>query len=412
MIGWETRFCGPRRILGVALVLLPVVFGGCDRAPSRESTEAANPLYVDPATRDFSENPRLLERILESPHGYFRFINIPFSREVCSRFGGAVEGTPLFNLHGDAHLEQYAVTDLGRGLTDFDDSSTGPAVVDLLRFGVSLDLACRAERCESSDAVYDEFLEGYREALADPTVETPEPEVASRLREDFKFDRQAYFDWVESVMEPVPEEEQRELEKALEPYIGAMLEEDPSLGDRFFEISRLGYLKMGIGSALDLKYLVRIRGATDAPLDDRVLEIKQVRELSGIECISIARGLDPFRILLGQSRIAYQPYGLLGYARFRDHTFWVHAWVQNYKEVEIGESFASPAELAEVAHDIGIQLGRGHPNQIGAPLDLQLRREQMRLLDRDEERIKQARRDLADLAVAAWERFRKEVESS
>ena len=39
-------------------------------------------------------------------------------------------GVPLFNLHGDAHLEQYAITDLGRGLTDFDDSSRGPAIVE------------------------------------------------------------------------------------------------------------------------------------------------------------------------------------------------------------------------------------------------------------------------------------------
>src|SRR3990172_1284671 len=86
---------------------------------------AINPLYVDPATRDFSNNPELLERIKGSPHGYFRFINIEFSKEICRRFQNRLPGTPSFNLHGDAHIEQYAITDLGRGLTDFDDSSTG-----------------------------------------------------------------------------------------------------------------------------------------------------------------------------------------------------------------------------------------------------------------------------------------------
>ncbi len=386
-------------VLGLALL------GGCGGGDAPEATP--NPLYVDPASRDFSRNAPLLERILASPHGYFRFINIPFSREVCRRFGGSVEGTPLFNLHGDAHLEQYAVTDLGRGLTDFDDSSTGPAVVDLLRFGVSLELACRQQGCaEQVERIYDEFLRGYAAALDEPETEAPEPSVAARLRQGFSFDREAYFEWIASVMEPMPEAEQAELEAAMGPYVEAMLLEEPQLGPRYFEVVDSGYLRMGIGSALDLKYLVRIRGASDEPLDDRVLEVKQVRELGEIDCIAVSRGSDPFRILVGQSRIAYRPYGLLGYLRMRGHTFWIHAWVENYRELEIGDDLVSADELAEVAYDVGVQLGRGHPNQIGAPLDLQLRREQMRLLERDRELIRRQRRELAGLVVDAWQRFR------
>lgn len=367
-----------------------------------------NPLYVDPATRDFSDNPALLERILDSPHGYFRFINIPFSREVCRRFGGSLEGTPPFNLHGDAHMEQYAVTDLGRGLTDFDDSSKGPAVVDLLRFGVSLELACRERGCEEDvDRIWEEFLRGYAAALDDPTIEAPEPAVVSRLRADFTFDREAYFEWIASIMEPMPQAEKEELAEAMGPYVEAMLAQDPELGPDYFELVDMGYLRSGIGSALDLKYLVRVRGASDEPLDDRVLEVKQVRELGSIDCIAVSRGPDPFRILVGQARIAYKPYGLLGYLRMRDLTFWIHAWVENYRELDVdGDELRSADELAEVAFDVGVQLGRGHPNQIGAPLDLQLRREQMRLLRRDRELMRRSRREIADLVVEAWNRFR------
>jgi hypothetical protein len=191
-----------------------------------------------------------------------------------------------------------------------------------------------------------------------------------------------------------------------------MRSQDEGLGPRFFDTVAVGYLRMGIGSALDLKYLVRIRGASDDPLDDRVLEVKQVRELGEIDCIAVSRGSDPFRILVGQSRIAYRPYGLLGYLRMRDHTFWIHAWVANYKELGIGGDFASADELAEVAYDVGVQLGRGHPNQIGAPLDLQLRREQMRLLARDRELIVRERHELAELVVAAWERFRAQAQAA
>ena len=52
------------------------------------------------------------------------------------------------------------------------------------------------------------------------------------------------------------------------------------------------HIGSGEGEPLDLKYLVRVRGASDGPLDDRVLEVKQVRELGAIDCISVSRGSD------------------------------------------------------------------------------------------------------------------------
>ena len=89
-----------------------------------------------------------------------------------------------------------------------------------------------------------------------------------------------------------------------------------------------------------------------------------------------------------------------------DLTFWVHAWVDNYAEVAIDQTFQSPEELAEVAYDIGVQLGRGHPNQIGAPLDLQFRLEQIRLLDLHQTELKMECRRFADRVTTAWNRFR------
>ncbi len=395
-----------------ALLSILVLAAACSAPePVEEATPtpaaAVNPLYVDLASRDFSDNPQLLERILSTPHGYFRFINVAFSREVCRRFGSDLVGTPSFNLHGDAHVEQYATTDLGRGLTDFDDSSTGPAIVDLARFGVSLYLATeQAGLGGDSDAIFDRFLAGYRAALDDPEVEVPEPRLAARKRETFKYDREAYFRFIDSLMEPVPEDEARGLEASLGPYVEVMLEESPELPADFFRVEGLGYLRQGIGSALDIKYLARVRGATPAPLDDVVLEIKQVRDLTAIDCISVAAGPDPFRVLIGQARIATEPYKYLGYARYRGHTFWVHAWVENFSEIDVEDDLSDPEEVMEVAYDVGVQLGRGHVKAIAQPLDLQLRREQLRLIDRDAEKIKAACRELAGLSADAWEQFK------
>ncbi len=369
-----------------------------------------NPLLVAADTLDFSDNPALLHRITSAPHGYFRFINIPFSKEVCRRFTDLLSGTPSFNLHGDAHIEQYAMTDLGRGLTDFDDSSTGPAVIDLMRFGVSLHLTCKANGwAEQAGELYDTFISGYRVALNDKSAEAPLPSLVKRIKTKFKFDRVKYFQWIESIMQPMTEEEKADLRAAMAPYFDMMIYEKPELPEEFFKIKELGSLSLGIGSARDIKFLVRIEAKTSSPLDDLVLEVKQVRDLSAIDCITIAQKNDPFRVMVGQARIAYEPYRFLGYAHLNDMSFWVHSWVDNYKEIDMAESFQSVAELEEIAFDVGVQLGRGHINQIAAPLDVQLRREQIRLLNRYEDHIREGCYELAELTMAAWNSFREEA---
>ena len=62
-----------RGLLILGALMLPLSASGEETQPAE-----TNPLYIAPAERDFSENPSLLERILSGPHGYYRFINIPF----------------------------------------------------------------------------------------------------------------------------------------------------------------------------------------------------------------------------------------------------------------------------------------------------------------------------------------------
>ena len=85
--------------------------------------------------------------------------------------------------------------------------------------------------------------------------------------------------------------------------------------------------------------------------------------------------------------------------------FWVHSWVDNYSEVAIGKTFQSHNELGEVAYDIGVQLGRGHVKYIADPFDLQLRREQLQLINQYEDEIKKEREELTKLTMVAWKKF-------
>ncbi|HEX9654611.1 MAG TPA: DUF2252 family protein [bacterium] len=392
-----------RHLLIFSILTIGLAFFACKNSAKTEQTNA---LYTDPTKQNFSSNPDLRDRIRSGPHGYFRFINKQFAGEVCRRFEAIIADNPSVNLHGDAHIEQYAVTDLGRGLTDYDDSASGPGIIDLVRFGVSLRLACHEQGwAEKADDLSAQFLRGYREALEHPETEAPEPEVVKRIRSEFTFDRESYLSWVDSVMQPVSAEERTALWEAILPYVGDMSAENPDLNANYFDVKKIGYLRMGIGSALDIKYLFRVEGPSNLATDDVILECKQVRDLSGIPCITSGKSNDPFRVLIGQARIAYEPFHHLGYFTFRGITLWVHSWVDNYKEVKIGQTFRSIDEMAEVAYDVGVQLGRGHVKHIGDPLELQIRRKQLEIIRTHETDITQACRELEALTIAAWQEF-------
>ena len=85
--------------------------------------------------------PEVRARLAGNPIAFFRFVNRAWTHAVCDAFAGEASDLPTARLHGDAHLEQYAVTATARGLDDFDDSARGPAVVDVVRFLGSLELA-------------------------------------------------------------------------------------------------------------------------------------------------------------------------------------------------------------------------------------------------------------------------------
>src|SRR5262249_53779373 len=158
-------------------------------SPTDRAPDVANDLLIPVNAGDFDTNPRLLARLRASPHGYFRFINLRFAQRVCGVFHDRLGELPPVNLHGDTHLEQYAVTEFGRGLTDFDDSTSGPAVIDLLRFATSIQLACGQRNWHAdAPAVLRQFLAGYRATLADPDTSVEAPAWAEETRRGFVAD--------------------------------------------------------------------------------------------------------------------------------------------------------------------------------------------------------------------------------
>lgn len=379
----------------LSLVLTASLAVGCAaRPPIVRPTEAG--LRVDPKVIQ-AGSPALVTRLARSPHGYFRFINREFAHLVCQRFANA--RLPQVTLHGDAHVEQYAITELGRGLTDFDDGTRGPMVIDLARLGVSLELAARTRGWPGRGLrAFERCLTGYRAALEQPGLVAPVPALATRLAEGFTDDRVKALERSEALvaraLEITPD-----FAAALADYSRGVRLAEPDLAPGFFQAKSLGELRLGIGSALDRKYLVRTEGPTSASADDVLLEIKEVRDLSVASCLQNGHGAG--RVLTSHSVIPYAPFLYPGGLEWRDQDYWVHAWTLNYRELVV-EELRSADEMDEVAYEVGAQLGRGHV----LPTPHEFEREGLlAALAVHEPELKRAVVDLADATEASWRRF-------
>lgn len=387
-------------MVGASLLALSQA-GPAACAEAARSVDAA-PLLVPADAPELAANPALLGRLAASPHAYFRGIGHRFTGVLCERFAQETASLPTVTLHGDAHIEQYAVTDRGRGLTDFDDSTSGSALIDLARFATSLELVRRERRFPQDGGAIAAFLRGYARALDDPDSVAPEPAQTRELRRSFAGDRRTALGRAESLMTPLPTEQAPPpeiLRRASE-----LLATAARRSESFFRIKKLGSLKMGIGSAADERYLLRIEGPSSREEDDVMLELKEVRRLPDLPCLHGEPS--GTRIVVAQATLAYQAFSYVGTLALESATgprhYWFHAWPDNYAELRVA-SLASPQALQEVAFDVGVQLGRGHARHKSRAESRRLR-----------ERIKAALPglDLAAISAAlaeaseeAWRRF-------
>jgi hypothetical protein len=374
-------------------------------------------LLVPQDAPELLRQPALRAKLEGRPYAYFRFINTRFMTLLCERFSALVAAQPTVTLHGDAHLEQYAVTDGGRGLTDFDDATSGPALLDLARFATSIRLALRERSWPEAEALVSTFLEGYARALREPKTEAPEPALARRLKGGFERDRLACLARAEAYMRDLPEDSAPKAAVLRE--AARQLAQAADKPVSFFTVKRVGALTLGIGSAADEKYLFRIEGPSPAAADDVILEIKEVRTLPTLGCIKSEQG--PTRIVVGQSHLAYEPFQYVGALTLsvpedpaqagagprhvpESRFFWFHAWPDNYAELDIRTTPESPAELREVVYDVGVQLGRGHAKGVTGGEAGRLRRTLIAALQGSQIQALSAR--LADATEAAWRQFR------
>ena len=140
-------------------------------------------------------------------------------------------------------------------------------------------------------------------------------------------------------------------------------------------------------------------------------------DLHGISCVLLRKPI-PMRPIVMQARLAYKPYRYTGFIIIprskgsrKEKTFWFHEWYDNYHELSIRTSFQTPKDLREIAADVGVQLGLGHPRTISDSDSSGLRSRLVSTLEELREEIEQTISDFTRQTVTAWQQFRREATS-
>jgi len=362
-------------------------------------------LRADPAALATAP-PALVTQLRADPFTYFRFVNRAWLDRVCEAFAG-VPGVPDVRLHGDAHIEQFAVTKDAWGLDDFDDSARGPAVVDIVRFMGSIELAIRQRGwTRDREALWQDFLDGYRRGVSDPTFRSPQPGIVKRLRAKAPATRAAYLAWGDAQMQRMDDETAKAVVAGMEAFARLMRRERPDLPSGYFSVVRAGWLRIGVGSAAARKVLVRVQGPTASSDDDVLVEVKEAANLDGIACLDRATGPPAIRVIDGLRQLgrlkhdvlAVGPTLLIPGAADRPPTsleWWVSSWEPSYQELHLSD-IRSPGELAAVALDAGAQLGAGGPQNTAARSSVRLS------LDVLEARLRSETTTVVEELLAGW----------
>jgi len=358
-----------------------------------------------------SAPPELVARLRADPFVYFRFVNREWAARVCEAFADVSE-LPIVQLHGDAHVEQFAVTKDAWGLNDFDDSARGPEYIDIVRFLGSIDLAVRQRGwTHDRDALWDRFYAGYRTGILNPNERPPQPDIVRMLRSKGLMSRAAFLAWGERQMKPMDAAASRMLVTGMEALERLVRAERPDIPAGYFAVKRAGWLRIGVGSSKVRKVLIRIQGRTADAADDELLEAKETTNLAGVSCLAGPTTPPALRVIDGTRQLSRVKHDILaigptmvlpaGHGR-GEHwlDWWVATWEPSYREVSVSE-LRSVTDLGDIAYDAGVQLGGGVPGELA------MRTQALSSLISLKDRIRKETSIIVDEMLADWKDLRK-----
>jgi hypothetical protein len=194
-----------------------------------------------------------------------------------------------------------------------------------------------------------------------------------------------------------------------------VLRERSDLTPEYFRVIRAGSVKSGVGSAVSPKIMIRVRGPSDDPADDELLESKKIGDLSGLHCIKTPTVQPTLRIIDGSRQLGRLKHNIMVAGpeliipevmatgeRLQD--WWIRSLDPSYRQVRLTE-LQSVGDLAAISYDAGVQLGAGRLQDQTVLLSGYDRKQILGATANLEKRYRQEASKLVDDLLRGWREF-------
>lgn len=267
----------------------------------------------------------------------------------------AIDKTPKLLLHGNPHLDNYAVTSHGAGMIDFDRSKVGPYSWDIVRFFSSLII--KSERVDLHADVIESLHEAYLRALYGLSSSFGVPSFL--LDEVNKMPRVTYQQylktgkWFERIKDNM-------LNPHSDEVLGLLFRHFESRNEsslfKKYEIEKVGKSEGSMGI---MHYIYALKD-TSSNTEGKVIDIKQVYQESSVNGF-----LNPYEhnaVRMIEASELYAP-GLekgMSAITYRGEQFWGREIPYNKLKIK---GTLNKAKQIELAQSVGTQLGYAHGKQ-------------------------------------------------
>jgi hypothetical protein len=217
-------------------------------------------------------------------------------------------------------------------------------------------------------------------------------------------------------MQPLEDASMKAVLAGMEALGQIMRRERPELAPEYFRVIRAGSVQTGIGSAVSPKIMVRVRGPSDDPTDDELLESKKIGDLGGLSCLKTSAGQPTLRIIDGSKKLGRIKYNILVAGpelvvpevmargeRLQD--WWIRSLDPSYHQVNL-KDLRSSRDLFAIAYDSGVQLGAGRLQDQTVLLSVYDRKRILSGTGRLEKRYRQEATKMVDDLLNGWRELR------
>jgi hypothetical protein len=161
--------------------------------------------------------------------------------------------------------------------------------------------------------------------------------------------------------------------------------------------------------------MIRVRGPSDDPADDEILESKRIGDLGGLRCLKIPTVQPTLRIIDGSKQLGRLKHTILAAGpelvvpevEARGHRledWWIRNLDPSYRQVSL-KDLQSTRDLFAIAYDSGVQLGAGRLQDQTVLLSVYDRKRILSTTGRLEKRYRQEATKLVDDLLRGWREF-------